>query len=209
MSAVRHRQSAPLPRRSASPQHLPARRRTDPVRLPRVFRTTGHHRRPVRPRLSADGSRISRASHYAYRAFNRHLDLTGEDDRLAAMQPFLSMPAGIRAQAVANAAEGTANLRASEELAADARRHLELAHRLLEREPCRLIAIGGISGTEKLTLAAALASELGLRPGARVLRSGITRKLLPVLPGKQSFRTTYMPARHRARSTMSSVERRQ
>jgi predicted kinase len=42
----------------------------------------------------------------------------------------------------------------------------------------RLIAIGGLSGTGKSTLAAALAPELGARPGARVLRSDVIRKRL-------------------------------
>jgi predicted kinase len=40
-----------------------------------------------------------------------------------------------------------------------------------------MIAIGGVSGTGKSTLAAALAPELGPRPGARVLRSDVLRKL--------------------------------
>jgi hypothetical protein len=63
-------------------------------------------------------------------------------------------------------------------MACDARRYLDLAARYLQPEACRLIAIGGLSGTGKSTLAAGLAPELGLRPGARVLRSDVTRKLL-------------------------------
>jgi hypothetical protein len=63
-------------------------------------------------------------------------------------------------------------------MACDAQRYLDLAERYLQPEPCQLIAIGGLSGTGKSTLAAGLAPELGLRPGARVLRSDVTRKLL-------------------------------
>jgi hypothetical protein len=63
-------------------------------------------------------------------------------------------------------------------MACDARRYLDLAERFLQPQPCRLIAIGGLSGTGKSTLAAGLAPEIGLRPGARVLRSDVTRKLL-------------------------------
>src|SRR5262249_14613474 len=63
-------------------------------------------------------------------------------------------------------------------MAAEARRYLDFADYSLRPEPGRLIAIGGVSGTGKSTLAAALAPELGLRPGARVLRSDVTRKLL-------------------------------
>jgi aminoglycoside phosphotransferase family enzyme/predicted kinase len=117
-------------------------------------------------------------SHYANRVFNRYLDRTEEDDGLAAMPLLLSIRAGIRAQAVANAAERAVSSEASEELAAEARRYLELAHLLLQPQSRRLIAIAGVSGTGKSTLAAALAPELGLRPGARVLRSDVRRKLL-------------------------------
>ena len=63
-------------------------------------------------------------------------------------------------------------------MAAEARRYLDLAHLLFRSQSCKLIAIGGVSGTGKSTLAAALAPELGLRPGARVLRSDVIRKLL-------------------------------
>jgi hypothetical protein len=63
-------------------------------------------------------------------------------------------------------------------MACDAQRYLDLAHRFLQPQPCRLVAIGGLSGAGKSTLAEGLAPELGLRPGARVLRSDVTRKLL-------------------------------
>ena len=49
---------------------------------------------------------------------------------------------------------------------------------MLEPAPCRLVAVGGFSGSGKSTLAAALAPELGRPPGARLLRSDVTRKLL-------------------------------
>jgi predicted kinase len=114
----------------------------------------------------------------ANRVSNRYLDRAEEDDGLAAMPLFLSLRAGIRAHVVASAIEGGQDIEARGQMAAEARRYLELAHRILQREPRRLIAIGGVSGTGKSTLAAALAPELGLRPGARVLRSDVTRKLL-------------------------------
>src|SRR5439155_22510257 len=63
-------------------------------------------------------------AHVANRVLNRYLDRTAEDDGLAAMPLFLSIRAGIRAQAVANAVERAPDSRASEELAADARRYL-------------------------------------------------------------------------------------
>ena len=117
-------------------------------------------------------------THHANRVFNRYLDRTEEDGGLAAMPPFLSVRAGIRAQAVAIAVGIVADSAERAKLGAEAREYLDLAHRCLQAEPRRLVAIGGVSGTGKSTLAVALAPELGLRPGARVLRSDVVRKLL-------------------------------
>jgi uncharacterized protein len=114
---------------------------------------------------------------FANRVLNRYLDRTGEEDGLAAMPLFLSLRAGIRAHVAATTAERTGGSDRAE-TAAEARRYLDLAHRLLEPRPRRLVAIGGFSGSGKSTLAAGLAPELGLCPGARVLRSDVTRKLL-------------------------------
>ena len=114
----------------------------------------------------------------ANRVLNRYLDRTGEDDGLAAMPLFLSLRAGIRAHVTATAAARAANSSKQAEMADEARRYLDLADRLLEPRAVRLVAIGGLSGSGKSTLAAGLAPELGLRPGARVLRSDVTRKLM-------------------------------
>ena len=115
---------------------------------------------------------------FANRIMNRYLDRTEEDDGLAALPLFLSLRAATRGHVTATALPRAAGASARAEMAAEARRYLELAHRFLQPEPCRLIAIGGASGSGKSTLAAALAPQLGLRPGARVLRSDVTRKLL-------------------------------
>jgi predicted kinase len=56
--------------------------------------------------------------------------------------------------------------------------YLDLAGDLLRSTSARLIAVGGISGTGKSTLAAALAPMIGGFPGARVLRSDVIRKRL-------------------------------
>ena len=116
--------------------------------------------------------------HFANRVLNRYLDRTAEDDGFAALPFFLSLRAAIRAHAVASALEGLPEPAARAETAAEARRYLHLAQRFLVPRPVRLIAVGGVSGTGKSTLAAGLAPELGLRPGARVLRSDVIRKLL-------------------------------
>jgi uncharacterized protein len=44
--------------------------------------------------------------------------------------------------------------------------------------PARLVAVGGLSGTGKTALAAALAPQIGAAPGALVLRSDVERKRL-------------------------------
>ena len=99
---------------------------------------------------------------------NRYLDLTGESDGLAAMPLFISLRAAIRAHVTA-AGGGEA---------AEAQAYFDHARAALEPAPARLIAVGGVSGTGKSTLAAALAPELGATPGARVLRSDVIRKRL-------------------------------
>jgi predicted kinase len=49
---------------------------------------------------------------------------------------------------------------------------------LLAPQAPRLVAIGGLSGTGKSVMAAALAPEIGRPPGAVTIRSDVTRKLL-------------------------------
>jgi predicted kinase len=75
-------------------------------------------------------------------------------------------------------------------MAAEARRYLDLAVRLLRPRPLRLVAIGGLSGSGKSTLAAALAPEIG----ARVLRSDVIRKrLFGVAPETRLPASAYAP----------------
>src|SRR5271169_4154474 len=111
---------------------------------------------------------------FANLVLNRYLDLTDEDDGLAAMPLFLSLRAAIRAHVTAAAMERAAQPGAKPELAAEARSYLDLGALLLRPRSRRLVAIGGLSGTGKSTLAAALAPSLG----ARVLRSDVIRKRL-------------------------------
>jgi len=119
---------------------------------------------------------------------NRYLDLTGEDDGLAAMPLFLSLRAAIRAHVAAAAIEPVAQPKLKPEMAAEARSYLDLAARFLRPRSCRLVAIGGLSGTGKSTLAAALAPSLG----ARVLRSDVIRKrLFAVAPETRLPRSAY------------------
>lgn len=109
---------------------------------------------------------------YLWRS-GRGLDLEG----LAALPLFLALRAGIRAMVTA---ERTAQ---ESPPAADrdrdtARGYLRSALAYAAPLPPRLIAIGGLSGTGKSTLGAALAPHLGPAPGAVHLRSDLERKAL-------------------------------
>jgi aminoglycoside phosphotransferase family enzyme/predicted kinase len=111
---------------------------------------------------------------FANLMLNRYLDLTGEDDGLAAMPLFLSLRAAIRAHVTAAGMARAAQQGAQPGKGAEACGYLDLSALLLQPESRRLVAIGGLSGTGKSTLAAALAPLLG----ARVLRSDVIRKRL-------------------------------
>ena len=119
---------------------------------------------------------------FANRLMNRYLDVFepaagGEEAGLAAMPLYLSLRAVIRAHVTASIlVHAEASRRGA--MAAEARQYLDLASRLIEPVPARLVALGGLSGSGKTTLALALAPSLGARPGARVLRSDVVRKTL-------------------------------
>ena len=109
---------------------------------------------------------------------NRYLYHSGSDDDLiglAAMPLFLGCRAGIRAMVAAQRAHLSPTPEAAIE---EARRYYEAALGYLDPGPARLIAVGGLSGTGKSTLAAALAPHIGAAPGAVHLRSDLERKTL-------------------------------
>ncbi|WP_133614495.1 bifunctional aminoglycoside phosphotransferase/ATP-binding protein [Dongia mobilis] len=107
-------------------------------------------------------------TNFASIVFNRYLDRTDEEDGLPLLPLFLSLRAGVRAHVTARAAGAGP----SPEAAA----YLRRAVALLQPVPPRLVAIGGLSGTGKSTVAAALAPLIGQAPGARLLRSDVLRK---------------------------------
>src|SRR5579883_21471 len=110
------------------------------------------------------------------RVMNRYLDRTQDDGGLAAMPLFLSLRAGIRAHVSAISATRQSRAEERAALAKEARTYLDLAIELLAPRTPRLVAIGGLSGTGKTTLAHRLAPGLGPVPGARILRSDVLRK---------------------------------
>lgn len=108
---------------------------------------------------------------------NRYLDLTEEDDGLAAMPYFVALRAAIRSHIVATMAQHGWGGSDPAHGFAEARLYLDEAEAVLAPAAPRLVAVGGPSGSGKSTLAVALAPGLGRVPGARVLRSDVLRKL--------------------------------
>jgi len=115
------------------------------------------------------------------RLANRYFDETGSEDGFGLLPFFMAVRAEVRAHVTATAAEGAGADRAR--LAALAREYFELALTFLDPVPPRIVALGGLSGSGKTTIAEALAPGLGRPPGARVLESDRLRKaMFGVLP---------------------------
>jgi len=107
--------------------------------------------------------RVTRGA--ANRVLNRYVARTGDAALTGGLPAFLSMRAMIRAQVEAS--------RGNRDAAAA---YLERAFTYLSPLAPIVVAIGGLPGTGKSTLARALAPTLGPAPGALVLRSDEIRK---------------------------------
>ena len=106
--------------------------------------------------------------------FNRYLDRTSDICGLSPLKLFMSVRASIRAHVLVAQNQNDHSPRLVEE----AQSYLSLAEKFLgAQKPC-LIAIGGLSGTGKSTISAALAPTFSPAPGARVIRSDVVRKTL-------------------------------
>jgi uncharacterized protein len=108
--------------------------------------------------------------------FNRYLQICHDVERqlegLALLPLFLSLRAAIRAKVIILQPG-----RQVEQISA-AHRYFEAAREFIAPHRLDLIAIGGLSGTGKSSLAAVLAASIGRAPGAVHLRSDIERKRL-------------------------------
>lgn len=102
----------------------------------------------------------------ANRAMNAYWDAAGEgEDALALLPLFTAMRAAIRMAVSVEARD-----------LAQAARYRALAHALLQPSEPLLMAVGGLSGTGKTTLARAVAPGLGGPCGAQILRTDVIRK---------------------------------
>jgi len=129
---------------------------------------------------------------HANTLFNRYLYRTGDIGDLALLPLFLALRAGIRAHTTAMAAERTQDGKTRKDLERDAANYLRLGLGLLEPGAPSLIALGGLSGVGKSTLAQGIAPLLGRAPGALVLSSDLIRKrLMGVEPLTRLNETAY------------------
>ncbi len=116
----------------------------------------------------------------ANRVLNRYFWLSADADRdnlaaLALLPIYLARRGAIRAHVgAANLAHLEGEERRREQ--SRARAYQAYALKALQPVPPHLIAIGGLSGTGKSTLAMALAPQIGAIPGAVVLRNDVIRK---------------------------------
>lgn len=100
---------------------------------------------------------------------------TDDLDGLAALPLFLSVRAAVRAMVAIDKAAVTTGADRKAALD-DIDAYVDLALELLQPQPPSLIAVGGLSGTGKTTVSAALAPTIGRTPGALHLRSDVERK---------------------------------
>jgi hypothetical protein len=110
--------------------------------------------------------------------FNRYLQQTGDFTGPGALALFLATRALVRAKVTASAEATQEDAMRREVLREEVQTYLKEGLAYLAPAPPCLIAIGGLSGAGKTTLARALAPSLGAAPGAVHLRSDVIRKQL-------------------------------
>jgi aminoglycoside phosphotransferase family enzyme/predicted kinase len=113
---------------------------------------------------------------HANALFNAYVADTGDVEGLAPLPLFLSCRAAVRAKTAATAASLDRDERRRRELEKSANAYLTLALKLLDGRETRLLALGGLSGSGKTSVARRLAPALGAAPGALVIRSDEIRK---------------------------------
>jgi aminoglycoside phosphotransferase family enzyme/predicted kinase len=119
---------------------------------------------------------------HANRVMNRYLDEADDEDGFPLLPFFMAIRAAVRAHVTATRIDEGSDPEGR--LAAEARAYFDLAIRLLRPCPNRLVAIGGLSGTGKTTVAEALAPKLGPPPGARIVESDRVRKAMHGVPAE-------------------------
>jgi uncharacterized protein len=130
--------------------------------------------------------RLGRAA--ANRVMNRYVARNGDADMVTGLPAFLSLRALVRAHVSARIGRQS-----------EGHSYLDAAIGYLRPVRPSVIAIGGLPGTGKSTLARALAPGLGRSPGAMVVRSDEVRKrLMGVAPEDRLLPAGYEPGVSRA-----------
>lgn len=124
----------------------------------------------------------------ANRVMNRYVARTGDAALVRGLPVFLSLRALVRAHVAARSGQGESG-----------RSYLNAAIAYLDPVPPTIVAVGGLPGTGKSTLARALAPGLGSAPGALVVRSDeIRKRLCGVAPEERLPSSAYTPDVSRA-----------
>lgn len=110
---------------------------------------------------------------FANLVMNRYLDITGDESGLPLVPFFMALRAAVRAHVTATAIEEGDDSAARRH---EARAYFDLALALMQPQPPVVVALGGLSGTGKSTVAAAVAPLIGAGAGARILSSDRLRK---------------------------------
>lgn len=113
---------------------------------------------------------------FANLVMNRYLDDADDEDGFILLPLFMAVRAAVRAHVTATQVEEGSH--DATKLITEARSYFRLAQVLLAETAPRLIAIGGLSGSGKTTVAEALAPRIGAPPGARIVESDRIRKAM-------------------------------
>jgi hypothetical protein len=119
-----------------------------------------------------------RLPRHANAVWNGYLGETLDVEGLPLLPFFLSCRAAVRAKTSATAASLQEDVTRRDELRDLARAYLDMAGQLLHPPRPALVAVGGLSGSGKSQLAAAVAPLVGAVPGAVLIRSDEIRKRL-------------------------------
>jgi aminoglycoside phosphotransferase family enzyme/predicted kinase len=114
---------------------------------------------------------------HANLVFNRYLDETDESDGISLVSFFMALRAAVRAHVVETQRKEVGGEERTA-LETQARNYFDLAKNLLVDPTPRLVAIGGLSGTGKSSIAALIADQIGSPPGACILSTDRIRKRL-------------------------------
>jgi hypothetical protein len=151
---------------------------------------------------------------HANLVLNRYLQHEAEVAGLAALPLFLSVRAAVRAKVSISTADSQSDALTTQALYDEAGAYFRAARAYLEPAPPRLVAVGGLSGTGKTSLARKLAPDLGAPSGALHLRSDLLRKALagvtelsrlpPESYGAAASRRVYAELLRRARTALGA-----